>query len=869
VSAGVRAPHASDAQSIAVALASDKSAGLTEKEAAGRLATGGPNTVPSAPPPSRAALLWRQLSNAMVVLLAGAAGVSLAIGELLDAAVIIAIVAANTVLGYVQEGRASDAALAVRHLLSPRALALRDGRAVDIDAAALVPGDVVLLHAGDRVPADGRIVDAARLEIDESLLTGESAPVAKRVDPPVAEEAPLAERSTMAFSGSTVTRGSGRMLVTATGPRSEVGRIAAVAEAVKPAPTPLQARLDKLAAVVLRAALVICALLTLVSVLYGEGLADSLLIGVSLAVAAVPEGLPAVVTVTLAVGMRRMADRGAIVRALRAVETLGSTTVVCTDKTGTLTENRMRVERACRSGPVRELSLDGDRDEVTLHRLLAGALLASGDAASATAADPMEAAIAAGAAGCGVDTARIGAGSTVLRVEPFDSERKRMSRVVRNAEGEVVSYVKGAPDVLLSRLADRGAAGGLEAVAERWAAEGVRVLLVGRRVGVAPGSDPESELEPLGLIGLADPPRDASRESVEEARRAGVRTVMITGDHPLTAVSIARATGIVARSEPVLTGPELDRLDDGELRARAREVAIYARVAPEHKVRIVEALKSQGEVVAMTGDGVNDVPALRAAHIGVAMGRRGSDAASAAAAMVLTDDNYGTIVAAIKRGRVIYEDIQRFVTFLLSANAGEVIAFTLAVALGLPAPVTVLQILMVNLLTDGLPAMALGLDPPAADVMRRPPRPPRQGLLDPIRSRLAVGGLAMGLAAFAAFLIGNASGEDLGRTMAFTTLVFAQLTYVFAVRGDDWFFRAGRNRFLHAAVVLSAAIQVAVLAVEPLAERFDVVHMSGAELAVALGLALVPFAAAEALKAWRRKGRGIADQVAGRSGPDS
>ena len=776
----------------------------------------------------------------MVVLLAAAALVSMAIGEWLDASVIVAIVALNTALGYVQEGKAEDASRSVRELLAPRARVVRHGRVTEVDAACVVPGDVVVLHGGDRVPADGRLIDAVRLEIDESPLTGESLPVPKRSSPPVPMEAPLANRATMVFAGTTATLGGGRFVVTVTGARTELGRIASAAASVRRERTPLETRLNRLAAQLLWAASAICLALAVVARLHGDDLGDSLLIGVSLAVAAVPEGLPAVVTVALALGMRKMAAEGAIVRRLNAVETLGSTTVICADKTGTLTENRMHVSRL-------ELSTEAPADIRESVALIEAALLASETwlAGNESASDPTEQAIERAAEDLGVARATLLDGGQVTEVEPFDPLLKRVSVVVESSSGEQTRYAKGAPESLVEQLSV-----GVEerqrllSKASEWAADGGRVLLVARgRDGVG--------LAPVGLIELADPPRASSRPSVVEAAQAGVRAVMITGDHPHTALAIARATGIVAAADeaPAITGAELDAMTDEQLALAAHEVNVFARVLPEQKLRIVQALTGSGEVVAMTGDGVNDVPPIRAAHIGIAMGR-GTDAARAAADMIITDDNFATIVRAIRRGRAIYDNVQRFALFLLSANAGEVLVYTTAIVAGMSAPLTVLQVLLVNLLTDGPPAVALGLDPPGPGVMSRPPRPRAEGLLEPIRGRLVVAGCATGAAAFASFAIGDASSHALGQTMAFTTLVFSQLALVFAVRGDAPFFRAGRNHALYAAVLLSAAVQVLVLAVGPLAARFDVVGMSVAQIAAAIGLALVPFGALEVFK-WR------------------
>ena len=773
----------------------DATAGLAEAEAARRLDLDGPNRLRHEPRPSRLALVARQFGNSMVLLLVGAAAISVAIGELLDAGVILAIVVANAVFGAIQEGRADQAAAAVRALLAPTARVLRDGHVRERPADEVVVGDVIALSAGDRVAADGRLVEATLLQLDESALTGESLPRGKRADPPDAVDAPPAERRTSVLAGSTVARGLGRFVVTATGAATEMGRIAGAAARDR-SRTPLQVRLDHLAKLLIPIAAGICGTLALLAYLQGDTLAHSVLVGVSLAVAALPEGLPAVVTITLALSMRQMAEHGAIVRRLAAVETLGSTTVICSDKTGTLTENRLAVQRLLPAPGVGE------------EELLEAAVLASRPPEDA---DPLEVAIVAAADAHGIAVGE----RRVVSTRPFDSLRKQMSVVLTDDAGRTSARVKGAPEVLLGELANPRASAELERVATEWAEDGLRVLLVAGRDALAADEDPERELEPLGLVGLADTPRATARASVAEARDAGVRTIMITGDHPRTAASVAVATGVASGDGPVevVTGPQLDALSPEALRETTRRVAVFARVVPEHKVRIVEALKRDGEIAAMTGDGVNDVPALKAAHIGVAMGRRGTDAAGEAADMVLTDDDYSTIVRAIRQGRAIHDNIVAFAHFLFAGNAGEVLAFALAVVLGLGAPLTVLQILLVNLLLDGLPAAALGVDPPERTVMARPPRPPAEGLLDRVRARIVVGGAAIGVAIFASFLIGSETSHVVGQTMAFTTLVVGRLLFVFTVRGDGPFWRAGVNGRLFGAVALSAAIAFGVLLV--------------------------------------------------------
>ena len=835
LSAPARPPHALPAEEVCQSLGTDPKRGLEPAEARRRLAVEGPNSLPERKAPGPLAILARQFRNAMTLLLAGAAAVSLAVGEPLDAVVITAIVLLNALLGAIQEGRAEAAARAVRELLADSSTLVREGRPLELGSSEIVRGDVVLLSAGDRVPADGRVVEAAAAEIDESTLTGESLPAPKRAEPPVGPETPLAERATVAHAGTTVARGRASMVVTGTGRETELGRIAELADRPERA-TPLQRRLDRFATVLLRGALLLCAALAALAWARGTELADSVLIGVSLAVAAVPEGLPAVITVTLALGMRSLAKRGAIVRRLLAVEALGSVTVICADKTGTLTENRMSLDRLWASGHGTE-------------PLLRAALLAS-----APAGGPEDAAIAAAAERDQLTREHALNGGEVVGGVPFDAERRLMSVIVER-DGCRTSYVKGAPDALLPRLARP--APDIEEQMAAWSEEGVRVLLVAERGDLEAGQDPEVDLLPLGLVGLSDQPRTSAAPAVAAARGGGIRTVMITGDHPRTAAAVARACGIGEGSPRVVTGAELDEMNDEQLRERVGSVDVFARAVPSHKLRIVEALQRRGAVVAMTGDGANDAPALVTADVGVAMGQGGSDAAIEAADIVLTDNDFATIVAAIEGGRTVYRNIVRFIRFLLAANAGEVLVFALAIAIGLSAPLTILQILLVNLLTDGLPALALGLDPPDRDVMRQRPRPPSEGIFAPIAGRVAAGGGLTGLASLASFLIGWQEGEGVAQTMCFATLLFAQLAYVFAVRGERPLLRGGRNPALVAAVAGSGAVGAAVLAIPSLGARFGAVQLDAAQLAVALTLSLVPFAVTESAKAVRlpRAGR--------------
>lgn len=810
--------------------------GLSGAEAGERLRHYGANALPEAHRPSAGRRLARQFRSPLVGLLALAAALSLALGELLDAAVILAIVVLNALLGFSEEQRAESAARALREVLRPRAVVDRDGRQTEVDVADIVPGDVVVLDAGDRVPADGRVVEARGLELDESMLTGESLPVSRTTGELLA--------------GTTVSRGLARMVVTATGVHTELGAIVAAAGRARPA-TPLERRLGRLAQLLLIAGGVLCLALAVVALVYGTPPAEAALVGVALAVAAMPEGLPAVVSITLALGVRGMARHGAIVRRLHAVETLGSTTIICADKTGTLTENRMAVVRVLdRDGA--ETSLDGGE---RVPREVADVLLAAALACEASplvvgreaGVEPTERAILEAAATCGARERLRHEGARLVHLEPFDNELRRVSAVVEHGDGTRARYVKGAPEPLFPLLDDAEAAARLADIVTRWGAQGMRVLLVARGDGAG------GALTALGLVGISDPPRDGVADDIARARDAGVRTVMVTGDHPATAMAIARRIGIATVDGAALTGLEIDALSDHELSVRLGEASVIARVRPEQKLRIVEALRSNGEVVAMTGDGINDVPALRVADIGVAMGRRGSDAASEAADMVLTDDDYGTIVRAIERGRTIYDNVVRAVHFLLAANLGEVVVFVLALPLGLGAPLSVLQILLMNLLTDGLPAIALSTDPPERGIMSRPPRPMTEDLLGPVRERLFVAGLATGGCGFAAFVVGRSSGQADGQTMAFVTLVAAQLAYVFSTRGTGWPWRAGRNVALTSAVAVSAVVVIAILVLPGLRDAFDVAPLSGAQLAAAVALAAVPTVAAEIVKARRRR----------------
>jgi Ca2+-transporting ATPase len=789
--------------------------GLSGPDAAARLAERGPNELrrEAGTPPWR--ILARQFASPMIGLLAVAAAVALALGETVDAVAILVIVAMNGLVGFFQEHRAENAVLALRAMTAPRARVLRDGHAVVVPARDIVVGDVLLLEAGDLVAADARLLEAHALGVNEAPLTGESVPVEK--DPtPLPEATALAERKDRVFTGTAVVAGTGLAEVFATGMDTELGHIAHLLETAEEQATPLQARLQVVSRTLIRLCLGIVVIVAVLGFARGMTGLEVLLSSVSLAVAAVPEGLPAVVTIALAVGVQRMAARNVLVRRLPAVETLGSATVVCTDKTGTLTTGQMTVRE-----------LWGEH-----HAALLFAAAANNDAdLPAGTGDPTELALLEAAHERGVEREDIERDHPRVKVNPFDSERKRMS--IRRSDG--VLYVKGAPDLTIP-LCARGTAGAVEANAEM-AARGLRVLAVATGTG-----DTEADLTLLGLVGIADPPRTEAIEAVAQARAAGITTVMITGDHPATAQAIARELGILRPGEP----------------AHER---VHARVTPEEKLRIVRALKAKGEVVAMTGDGVNDAPALREAHIGIAMGKAGTEVTREAADMILADDNFASIIAAVREGRGIFDNIRKTLVYLLSGNAGELLVMLGAAVAGLPLPLLPIQLLWINLVTDGLPALALVVDPTDADVLRRPPRKPEEPMLGRAEwTTIAFTGLLDAVVTLGVFAwVLRAEGLAEARNMAFTTLVFGELFRAFAARSRTklfWEVGVFSNLRLLGIVGVSAALQIAMHHVPFTQEIFALTPISLRECLISLGLGLIPVSVLELSKVpgrWARR----------------
>ncbi len=813
---------------LAEELRSSPETGLAEHGAQRRLAEYGPNELPRDPPISPLKLFLEQFSSLIVWVLIGAAIVSGLLQEWIDAAAIIAIVILNAVLGFVQEFRAERSLEALKQMVVVTARVFRDGSLVSLPARDLVPGDLTQVEAGDRVPADARLVYATGLQTQEASLTGESTPVVKSSDPIPQEEIPLGDRHNMLYMGTVVVSGKGRALVVGTGLHTELGRIATMIQEATQAEreeTPLQRRLEQLGHVLLWLCLSIVAVVFVLGELRGIPVVMMFLTSVSLAVAAIPEGLPAVVTITLALGVTRMVKRHALIRRLPAVETLGSTTVICSDKTGTLTKNEMTVTALYQGGEIFTVSGEGYAPvgdilsfgepvkpdaRPGLKALLRASVLCNGaelreeEGRWTILGDPTEGALLVAAAKTGIRKEEIEMAAPFLGEVPFDSERKKMTIVRRTATGPV-AFVKGAPDVLLRDCRawiDRdGCTNALTdevrqeilAANQNFASQALRVLGVAMRpLDRAPEAFDAATLERdlifLGLMGMKDPIRSEAKVAVEACRTAGIRTVMITGDHKDTAVAIARELGILNEKEQAVSGAELDRLSDAALADQVERIAVYARVSAEHKLRVVRAWKSKGAVVAMTGDGVNDAPAVKAADIGVAMGITGTDVTKEASDMVVTDDNFASIAAAVEEGRAIFDNIRKSVHYLLSCNISEILVMLLATLLALPLPLLPVQILWINLVTDGLPALALAVDPKDPNLMKRPPRRPETRFLDRDRIFLMFGqGLFMTLITMLAFvycLYSMDNDLDRARTVTFMVLVGAQLAHAFNCRSD-------------------------------------------------------------------------------------
>jgi Ca2+-transporting ATPase len=900
-------------------LKGDEAEGLSEQEAAARLDTYGPNELVERGGKSSWNILLDQFKDTMVVILIIAAIISIVLQEYTDAVAIIVIVIINALIGFRQEYKAEEAMAALKKLAVPTVKVRRGGRVLEISAPNLVPGDIVLLEAGNVVPADCRLIESVNLQTQEAALTGESEPVNKYIDPIEVVNPPLAERLNMVYMGTVVTYGRGRAVVTETGMGTELGNIADLMQAAGEELTPLQKRLDQLGKGLAFVAIILVGIVFLLGYLRGEDWETLLLTGISLAVAAIPEGLPAVVTIALALGARRMLGREALIRKLPAVEALGSVTVICSDKTGTLTENRMTVtvldvanqrridftEELTKTprGNVYMPCIATSPDEEQAQRLQGNPaltlLLAGGSLCNDAiiecddvreerfhiVGDPTEGALAVAAARMGLGREALESISPRVGEIPFDSERKRMTTVNKVPaslgdipkeflpiwdwrgwinEFEYVAFTKGAVDELLAISSEVWVKDQAVPINQEWieriekansllAEEGMRVLGVAcRSVEELPRQDNgynlEQELIFVGLVGMIDPARPEVRDAVQTCKTAGIRPIMITGDHPLTARHIAEELGITTDGE-VLTGNELEGMSPEKLEESVEEVSVYARVTPEHKLRIVNALQSQGQIAAMTGDGVNDAPALKTADIGVAMGITGTDVSKEASDMVLLDDNFATIVAAVEEGRVIYDNIRKFIKYTLSSNMGEILVMLVAPFLGMPLPLFPLQILWINLVTDGLPGLALSVEKAERETMRRPPYPPNENIFARGVGRDIIWvGTLIGFLSIAVGYWYWRNDLVTWQTMVFTTLTLSEMGFVMAIRSNrDSLFSIGvfSNRSLIGAVLLTIALQMAVIYVPFLQNLFSTVALPLSDLAICFGLSILVFLVVE------------------------
>ena len=901
-----RGTHATPIDAVVREFQTDLDKGLSQEEARQRLTKFGANELTERPRPGFLALLWEQFNNYLVIILIAAAGIALLLGEYVDAIAIMCIVVLNAVIGVVQESKAEQAIEALKKMAAPNAQVIRDGHQITAPARELVPGDVVLLDAGNYVPADMRLTTTVNLKVEEASLTGESVPVEKNAAMVLDREASLGDRRNSAFLGTLITYGRGKGLVTGTGMRTQIGLIAEMIQSYVEEDTPLQRKLEHLGKVLGTACLGICAIVLVYGLIRDTHLTDAfstgflnywetekkdiiniLLTALSLAIAAVPEGLPAIVTICLALGMQQMIKRHALIRKLPAVETLGCATVVCSDKTGTLTQNEMTVVQGWAGGkrlritgegynPNGQFFIDGTpfdpRTDPDATVLLHGGLLCNdarleerGDAAGGHAwhmvGDPTEGALVVAAAKSGFRRGDVERALPRVQEIPFDSDRKRMSTIHRRDGSPdqaplgnfpyppFLAFVKGGPDVVLELCSHIQQAGQVVALTEvrrrevlehnrDMASNALRVLGVAYRpLTEAPTSvQPEAleqDLTFVGLLGMIDPPRPEVAEAVKVAKGAGLRSVMVTGDYKDTAEAIARDIGLLTDGGLVLTGPEIEKLSDQELAARTDALTVCCRVSPQHKTRIVEAFKARDHVVAMTGDGVNDAPALKRASIGIAMGITGTDVTKQTADMVLTDDNYASIVAAIEQGRIIYSNIRKFVYFLLACNAGEILIVFGAMLLGMPIPLRPVQLLWLNLVSDGAPALALGMERGDRDIMKRPPRPPREPV---INSDMAIGIAVIAIVDAVAILTAFALGLqrypghlEAAQTMAFVSLCTSELIRAFTARSEyHSILSIGlfSNRWMVGAVTVSFALVLTVVYVPFVQPFFDTVPLT-------------------------------------------
>lgn len=835
------------------------STGLSSDEAKRRLEEYGLNELEATHRISAFRILLEQFKNVLILILLAATAISAFLGHGLEAVVITVIVIFAVLLGFVQEYRAERAVEALRQMAAPTATVLRDGEEVDLPARDLVPGDIILIRSGDRVPADARLIEAVNLQVDEAALTGESVPVEKHTAILSSGSLAVGDRRNMIYSGTIATYGRGRAVVVSTGMKTEFGKIAQMLQTIETGRTPLQENLDKVGHMLARAALVVVALIVAIGLLRDQPIIEMLIFGIALAVAVVPEALPAVVTISLAIGVQRMVRRNALMRRLPAVETLGSVSVICSDKTGTLTRDEMTARRIFVAGQIWEISGAGydpigtfSRNGVTeeptpaVKLLLQAAALASdaqvvksrSDGHWIVKGDPTEGALVTAAAKAGLDKPALEVRFPRVNEIPFTSETKRMTTLHSTSDG-IVAYSKGAPEVILAscvhQLTERGETalsqetkGQILEVAREMAREALRVLAVATKAS-ASVETAEQEMTFLGLIGMIDPPREEAKAAINTCEQAGIKPVMITGDHPLTAQAVAGELGLL-KNGYVVTGSELEEMSDADLERDVEHIEVYARVSPAHKLRVVTAWQKKGYIVAMTGDGVNDAPALKKADIGIAMGITGTDVTREAAAMTLLDDNFASIVAAVEEGRGIFGNIKKYLMYLLSSNIGEITLMASASLLGLPLPLTAVQILYVNLATDGLPALALSVDPPEPDLMRRPPRDTKTGVFTrPVVALMVIGGLWSALVNLGVFSWALRSGRNIveAMTMTFVSLVLIQFFKAYNFRSDrhSVLKRPFANKWLNLAIIWEVILLIVIIYLPFLHDAFGTYYL--------------------------------------------
>ncbi len=869
-----------------------QSNGLSRVEVIERTLQYGVNEIQAAKRVSAWGILLDQFKNILILILLGATAISLFLGHGIESIAIAVIVLFAVLLGFIQEYRAERAIEALKQMAAPTASVLRDGTEVKIPARELVPGDVILLHTGDRMPADARLLESINLQIEEAALTGESVAVEKHVDALPVNDLPVGDHKNMVYAGTAATYGRGKALVVATGMQTEFGKIAQLLQTVETGKTPLQNNLDKVGTALARAAFVVVAIIVALGLFRGQPFVEMLIFGIALAVAVVPEALPAVVTISLAIGVQKMVKRNALIRRLPAVETLGSTSVICSDKTGTLTKDEMTVRKIFAAGqlfsvsgagysPVGEFSVNGSGSiapTTGLQKLLIAATLASdthlvGDAENESGnewsikGDPTEGALVVAAAKAGLQKESLDSEYPRMQEIPFSSETKRMT-TLHQTNGNLTAYAKGAPEMILEScdwhltadgvkpLDDVGRSQAL-AMAQDMAGEALRVLAISTKAD-ATLATAQTGMTFLGLAGMIDPPRPEAKSAIATCAQAGIRAVMITGDHPVTAQAVARELGLL-KTGRVVTGAELEAMSDEEFKREVETIEVYARVSPAHKLRVVTALQANGHIVAMTGDGVNDAPSLKKADIGIAMGITGTDVTKEAAAMMLTDDNFASIVAAVEEGRGVFENIKKYLMYLLSSNIGEIGLMAGATLLGLPLPLTAVQILYVNLATDGLPALALAVDPSEKGLMKRKPRNPRTGIFTrPVVSLMVAGGLWSTLINLGLFVWATNSGRTIeeAMTMTFVSLVLIQFFKAYNFRSDrnSVFHKPFANKWLNWAILWEVALLVVIIYVPFLHDAFGTYYLPLVDWLIVLALAVTIMPVLELVKWMERKG---------------